>query len=86
MTTKVDYGRFDKFIHWLMALNIGATLIAARGMSSLPDAERVHEYGDHGLSATTIALCLVIRTLWRLREGFPDLPRQSARCLVLGGV
>ena len=64
MEAKRDYGKFDRFIHWLMALNIGLTLIFSRGMSSLPDAERVHEYGDHGLSVTTIAICLIIRTLW----------------------
>jgi cytochrome b561 len=74
MEAKQDYGKFDRFIHWLMALNIGLTLIFSRGMSSLPDAERVHEYGDHGLSVTTIAICLIIRTLWRLRTGFPVLP------------
>jgi cytochrome b561 len=71
---KVDYGRFDKFIHWLMAINIGLTLVFAKGMSSLPDEHRLLEYGDHGMSVTTIAICLVIRTLWRLKQGFPVLP------------
>lgn len=74
METKRDYGKFDRFIHWLMAINILLTLIFARGMSTLPDDHRIVEYGDHGLSVTTIAICLLIRTLWRLRTGFPVLP------------
>jgi cytochrome b561 len=74
MAEKTSYGKFDKFIHWLMALNIGLTLIFSRGMSSLPDAERVLEYGDHGMSVTTIAACLFVRILWRAKEGFPSLP------------
>ncbi len=74
MTAKADYDRFDRFIHWLMAINITLTLIFARGMSSLPDDARVEEYGDHGLSVTTIALCLLIRIAWRARTGFPAMP------------
>jgi cytochrome b561 len=74
MSGKTSYGKFDKFIHWLMAINIGLTLIFSRGMSSLPDDLRVVEYGDHGMSVTTIATCLFIRILWRAREGFPALP------------
>ncbi len=74
MGEKLDYGRFDKFIHWLMALNIGLTLVFAKGMSSLPDEERLLEYGDHAMSVTTIAACLIIRALWRLAHGFPELP------------
>lgn len=74
MANKPDYDRFDRFIHWLMALNIGLTLVFARGMSSLPDQARVEEYGDHGMSVTTIALCLLIRIAWRARTGFPAMP------------
>ncbi|NND66843.1 MAG: hypothetical protein HKN19_04570, partial [Halioglobus sp.] len=74
MAAKLGYGKFDKFIHWIMAINIILTLIFARGMSSLPDDERVLEYGDHGTSVTTIAICLVIRILWRWYQGFPQLP------------
>lgn len=74
MAGKLGYGKFDKFIHWLMAINIILTLIFARGMSSLPDHERVLEYGDHGMSVTTIAACLIIRILWRWYHGFPQLP------------
>ena len=33
--------------------------------SSLPNEERVLEYGDHGMSVTTIAICLLIRIAWR---------------------
>jgi cytochrome b561 len=57
-----------------MAINIGLTLIFAKGMSTLPDDDRIIEYGDHGLSVTTIAICLLIRILWRLRTGFPVFP------------
>ena len=74
MQTKPDYGKFDRFIHWLMAINIGLTLIFSKGMSTLPDELKIHEYGDHGLSVTTIAICLVIRIAWRLRTGFPVMP------------
>lgn len=74
MAAQLGYGRFDKFIHWLMAINIMLTLVFAKGMSALPDDERVLEYGDHGASVTTIAICLVIRILWRWYHGFPQLP------------
>lgn len=74
MTTKTGYGKFDKFIHWLMALNIIATLIFAYGMSDLPEALKPQEYGAHGMSVTTIAICIVIRAIWRAKEGFPPLP------------
>ena len=74
MARNLNYGRFDRFIHWLMAINIGLTLVFAKGMSSLPDAERVLEYGDHGMSVTTIAICLLIRIGWRAANGFPQLP------------
>lgn len=68
------YGKFDKFIHWLMALNIFATMIFSFGMSDLPEALKPEEYGAHGASVTTIAICLVIRAIWRARQGFPPLP------------
>ena len=74
MTEKSSYGKFDKFLHWFMALNIFATLIFSKGMSTLSDEHKLIEYGDHGLSVTTIAICLIIRILWRAREGFPTLP------------
>jgi cytochrome b561 len=74
MARKEDYDGFDRFLHWLMAINIGLTLVFARGMSHLPDEERVLEYGDHGLSVTTIAICLLIRIPWRARTGFPAMP------------
>ncbi len=68
------YGKFDKFIHWLMALNIFATLIFSYGMSDLPAALKPEEYGAHGASVTTILICLIIRAIWRARQGFPPLP------------
>lgn len=74
MTTKTEYGKFDKFLHWLLALNILATLIFSKGMSELPDELKAAEYGDHGLSVTTILILMVIRTAWRVKEGFPTLP------------
>jgi cytochrome b561 len=74
MEPKQDYGKFDRFIHWLMAINIGLTLIFSKGMSTLPDDERIIEYGDHGMSVTTIAICLIVRILWRWRTGFPVFP------------
>lgn len=74
MNDKTTYGRFDKFIHWFMAFNIFATLVFSRGMSELSEEHKLLEYGDHGLSVTTIALCLIVRILWRARVGFPRLP------------
>ena len=47
MTEKSSYGKFDKFLHWFMALNIFATLIFSKGMSTLPDEHKLVEYGDH---------------------------------------
>ncbi len=69
------YGAVDKFIHWLMAINITATLVFSYGMSSLSQAEKQVEYGDHGLSVTTILVCLVFRIIWRITHGFAELPR-----------
>ena len=69
-----SYGRVDKFLHWWVVLNLGATLIASRGMSELPAAERVHEYGDHGLSVTTLFIAMTFRLFWRLKHSFPPLP------------
>lgn len=74
MTDKTSYGKFDKFIHWFMALNIFATLIFSFGMSDLPEALKPEEYGGHGASVTTILICIIIRAIWRAREGFPALP------------
>lgn len=69
-----SYGKFDKFIHWLMAINIFATLVFAFGMSDLPAELKPAEYGAHGASVTTIAICILVRALWRARQGFPALP------------
>ncbi|NKI15919.1 cytochrome b [Spongiibacter sp. KMU-166] len=74
MDNTSTYGKFDKFIHWLMALNIFATLILSYGMSDLPEPLKPEEYGGHGASVTTIAICLIIRAIWRARQGFPPLP------------
>ncbi|MEM8498580.1 MAG: cytochrome b [Pseudomonadota bacterium] len=74
MANTDSYGKFDKFIHWLMAINIFATLVFAYGMSDLPFELKSHEYGQHGASVTTIAICILIRALWRARQGFPTLP------------
>lgn len=75
MTVNYEYGKFDRFIHWLMVINISATLIFSKGMSSLADAQKVNEYGDHGLSVTTIFICLMIRIAWRATHGFAALPQ-----------
>ncbi|MFK8020474.1 MAG: cytochrome b [Pseudomonadales bacterium] len=69
-----QYGWFDKFLHWLIALNITATLIFSKGMSTLTDTEKLVEYGDHGMSVTTILICMIIRVIWRATHGFPQLP------------
>ncbi|MEH6345257.1 MAG: cytochrome b [Bermanella sp.] len=74
MASSTTYGRVDKFLHWLIALNITATLIAAFGMSDLDALHKIEEYGDHGASVTTILICMTLRVLWRLKNGFPPLP------------
>jgi len=74
MAKPQSYGRIDKILHWLIAINICATLFAAFGLSSLDDMSKLKEYGDHGASVTTILICMVLRTLWRLKNGFPPLP------------
>ena len=66
-----------------MLFRSGLTLVFSKGMSSLPDEHRVLEYGDHGLSVTTIAICLVIRTLWRAWTGFPVLPSGMGKAAVI---
>ncbi|MCB0059385.1 MAG: cytochrome b [Caldilineaceae bacterium] len=84
MHSKQTYGKFDKFLHWVMALNIIATLVFARGMSGLPGDAKLIEYGDHGLSVTTIALLLIIRIAWRMKEGFPVFPATMRRIEIIG--
>ncbi|BFM15166.1 cytochrome b [Maricurvus nonylphenolicus] len=83
MKDSYQYGGFDRFIHWLMALNILATLIFSKGMSQLPGDLKIIEYGDHGMSVTTILICLVIRTIWRASKGFPSLPEAMSAVQVL---
>ena len=74
MSGSYQYGKFDRFLHWFMALNIFATLVFAKGLSSLPDAQKVIEYGNHGVSVTTILIFLIVRVLWRVRKGFASFP------------
>ena len=74
MASSNSYGRVDKFLHWLIALNITATLFAAFGLSELDALHKLEEYGDHGASVTTILICMTLRLLWRLKNGFPPLP------------
>ena len=80
---RAQYGKFDKFLHWWMVVNILGTLIGAYGLSSLPEEMKVAEYGNHGLSVTTILLVLVIRVAWRFREGFPTLPHSMGKAQAL---
>ncbi len=74
MAQSQSYGRIDKVLHWIIALNIIATLFAAFGLSSLDDVSKLKEYGDHGASVTTILICMTLRAIWRLKNGFPALP------------
>lgn len=69
-----SYGVIDKILHWWVVLNLGATLIGARGMADLPKAERVLEYGDHGISTTTLMIAMVLRVIWRVTHPAPQLP------------
>ncbi len=68
------YGKVHKLLHWLLALNIGATLIFSAGMASLSDAQKEIEYGDHAFSVTTIFILMFMRTVWRLKNTPPELP------------
>ena len=68
------YGKVHKLLHWLLAINISATLIFSIGMASLTDAEKAVEYGQHGVSVTTIFVLMLIRTIWRLFNPPPALP------------
>lgn len=73
------YGRVHKLLHWLLAINIGATLIFSIGMASLPDAAKAVEYGQHGLSVTTIFILMLIRVVWRLLNPPPPFPEEMPR-------
>jgi cytochrome b561 len=84
MKPKHQYGPFDRFIHWIMAINIMFTMIIDYGMSALPDQYKAEDYAIHGLSVTTILLCLVIRTVWRLMKGFPAAPPTMPKPQVIG--
>ena len=80
---RAQYGKFDKFLHWWMVINIVGTLIGSYGMSSMPEEAKAAEYWDHGLSVTTILLVLAIRVAWRLKEGFPSLPKSMGQLSAL---
>ncbi len=69
-----SYGKVYKTLHWLLVINIGATLIFSFGMSDLPDSEKLVEYPNHAVSVTTIFLLMVIRTVWRLANPPPPIP------------
>lgn len=69
-----QYGKVDKILHWLIALNIGATLIFSPGMASLTDQEKLVEYGDHATSVTSILVLMLFRLVWRLTHPAPALP------------
>ena len=69
-----SYGKVYKTLHWLLVINIGATLIFSFGMSDLPDSEKLIEYPNHAVSVTTIFLLMVLRTVWRLANPPPPIP------------
>jgi cytochrome b561 len=76
--TPSSYGKVYKTLHWLLVLNIGATMIFSYGMSDLTDAEKFVEYGKHAVSVTTIFILMVIRTIWRLMNPPPPLPMEDS--------
>ncbi|WP_299881485.1 cytochrome b/b6 domain-containing protein [uncultured Sulfitobacter sp.] len=67
------YSAVDKWLHWLVAINLGALLIFGNGLADLPDVEKAVEYGHHGWSATTLLILVVIRLVWRLIHPAPEL-------------
>jgi cytochrome b561 len=70
----VGYDKAHKLLHWLLALNIGATMILSYGMPDLTDAQKSIEYGNHAVSVTTIFILMAIRTIWRLVNPSPPIP------------
>lgn len=68
------YGKVDKLLHWLIAFNMGATLIFSPGMASLSDELKAVQYGDHAMSVTSIFILMTIRLIWRLSHPAPALP------------
>lgn len=73
------YGKVHKLLHWLLAINISATLVFSIGMAGLTDVEKAVEYGQHGLSVTTIFVLMLIRTIWRLFNPPPALPEDMPK-------
>jgi len=74
---KTQSGKVHKTLHWLIALNIGATLIFSYGMSDLSNELKAVEYGNHAVSVTTIFILMVIRIIWRLVNPPPPVPMQE---------
>lgn len=68
------YGKMHKLLHWLLAINIGATLVFSAGMASLTDTQKEIEFGNHAFSVTTIFLLMLIRAVWRLLNPAPAMP------------
>lgn len=69
-----SYGKVYKTLHWILVLNIGATMIFSYGMSDLSDLLKVSEYPKHAVSVTTIFILMVIRTIWRVVTPPPPIP------------
>lgn len=73
-----SHGKVAKLLHWLLALNIGATLVFSAGMADLSDARKEIEYGDHAFSVTTILVLMLIRTVWRMINPPHGLPESMS--------
>ncbi|UWR55534.1 cytochrome b [Phaeobacter inhibens] len=73
-TTLRSYGGMDKLLHWAVAINLIAILFAANGLADRPEAEKVAEYGSHGLAVTFLAGLMLFRVIWRLIHPAPPLP------------
>ena len=71
------YGKVYKTLHWLLALNIGLTMIFSFGMSDLSDAEKLVEFPKHAVSVTTIFILMLLRVVWRLMNPPPPIPMED---------
>jgi len=72
------YGKVYKTLHWLLALNIGLTMIFSFGMSDLPDTEKLVEFPKHAVSVTTIFILMLLRLVWRLLNPPPPIPGEDS--------
>lgn len=80
MKSSVDsYSLGSKIIHWLSAFIVICMLSLSFFLSDVPDPYKPTAYMMHKSFGLTVLLLIVLRIVWLIRHGRPDLPTSVAR-------